>query len=384
MPLEKPHAPEGATTAVLRFPRLRTSGEVLQSSSRVESVRNLTTENPSGDEGRDAQIVSYPHELFEIGARDILNGDSAEKAQAVGWRYFVAKGDKVVAADVRADRDGKEQVQEITDGPAVARAIDAIEGAGRIHAVVSGKYQLRALSSGGLNLLTLWLKDQEGKDDWFIPVEKTGALKAGHAYKWSELQNRVEQTVRTRLTVDDAEQVPSKVNQQPRAAVTAVPVVPSISNPQPVAAVAPADDLKSRAALYTAVGALVMLGVSAAFLALQVRTGLKDDEWTKYVYLLGILQAIGFSGAGWLWGKEVHREQAMNAEGRASTAAAAAVAAKSDAQKQQQKISDLADVIQAHANASSSDDETGGGVPSRASTRNLRILAEIAGRIRNS
>jgi len=47
-------------------------------------------------------------------------------------------------------------------------------------------------------------------------------------------------------------------------------------------------------------------------------TDAQEPQWTRYVYLLTGVEAIAFAAAGFLFGKEVHREQAQNAEKRAA------------------------------------------------------------------
>ena len=149
-----------------------------------------------------------------------------------------------------------------------------------------------------------------------------------------------------------------------------------------MAAPPPVNDLKTRAALYTAIAALLALGLAGAVVAAAVHAGVDSDRWTKYVYLLGIPQAIGFAGAGWLWGKEVHREQAASAETRATKAVADATAATGEAAKQEQKVANLVSVIQGHADAEP--DDVGGAVGVRGSKSTLKLLAGIAERIHST
>ena len=69
----------------------------------------------------------------------------------------------------------------------------------------------------------------------------------------------------------------------------------------------------------------VLLGIAVALLlaygvTILVLFNLADDSgvdepiWSRYIYLLGGLEAIVFTAVGWLFGREVNRKQAEQAE----------------------------------------------------------------------
>lgn len=69
----------------------------------------------------------------------------------------------------------------------------------------------------------------------------------------------------------------------------------------------------------------VLLGIAVALLlaygvTIFVLFNLADDSgvdepiWSRYIYLLGGLEAIVFTAVGWLFGREVNRKQAEQAE----------------------------------------------------------------------
>jgi hypothetical protein len=70
--------------------------------------------------------------------------------------------------------------------------------------------------------------------------------------------------------------------------------------------------LKSAVTLVTAIALIVAGGVLIAFMFQNVAA--TDDEWQRYVYLLSGVEAVVFAAVRWLFGKEVHREQAATAE----------------------------------------------------------------------
>jgi hypothetical protein len=66
-------------------------------------------------------------------------------------------------------------------------------------------------------------------------------------------------------------------------------------------------------------GLAVGFAVFAFFLVDNADT--KDPtEWERWVYVFGAVEALAFTAVGWLFGREVHRERAENAEHRADEA----------------------------------------------------------------
>jgi hypothetical protein len=72
------------------------------------------------------------------------------------------------------------------------------------------------------------------------------------------------------------------------------------------------ENLKSNVALGVAVFILLATTTLIAFLIFHVSTD--EETWKRYTYLLTGVEAVVFAAVGWLFGKEVHREQAEKAE----------------------------------------------------------------------
>lgn len=70
--------------------------------------------------------------------------------------------------------------------------------------------------------------------------------------------------------------------------------------------------------------ALVALYVAGVIVLISFDVGVDDKIWLRIVYAGGGIEAIAFAAAGYLFGKEVHREQADKAEDRAAKAETAA------------------------------------------------------------
>jgi len=107
--------------------------------------------------------------------------------------------------------------------------------------------------------------------------------------------------------------------------------------------------MKDNLALFVAVIALVALGAGGSYLASQIAAS--DLHWARLQYLFGAIEAVAFAAAGWLWGKEVHREPASKAF--------AALEAKGEATG---KLKTLADAVVANVGAINQvHDDIGGG-----------------------
>jgi hypothetical protein len=97
-----------------------------------------------------------------------------------------------------------------------------------------------------------------------------------------------------------------------------------------------------------AVVAIVILLAYFGFLAyMWTFTKSEEPQWTRSVYLLTGIEAIAFAAAGFLFGKEVHREQAQTAEKRAQSSEDRAVVAEKGMTEETTKGRDLVKAIEA-------------------------------------
>lgn len=96
------------------------------------------------------------------------------------------------------------------------------------------------------------------------------------------------------------------------------------------------DDAKTPAwreslAAVVAVCALFLFLVLVILMFLQ--RGTSDTAWSRLVYLLTGVEAVAFAGAGWVFGKEVHRAEAQRAEEQVQTEQNRADHAENDARQ---------------------------------------------------
>jgi len=96
--------------------------------------------------------------------------------------------------------------------------------------------------------------------------------------------------------------------------------------------------------------AVVAVCFLLAFLVLVIlmftQRGGSETAWSRLVYLLTGVEAVAFAGAGWVFGKEVHRAQAQHAEARASQAETDARQASKDAETERLRGVRMAQAVQ--------------------------------------
>lgn len=93
---------------------------------------------------------------------------------------------------------------------------------------------------------------------------------------------------------------------------------PPVSTPPPAG---PAGILSGplRDLVSVAVACVALTGFGVFVLALLFMLDLKEVNWTRALYLLNGVEAIAFAAAGYLFGREVNRGRAQNAEELART-----------------------------------------------------------------
>lgn len=68
------------------------------------------------------------------------------------------------------------------------------------------------------------------------------------------------------------------------------------------------------------VAVLLLVFYVVFLLSLRQQIEAEELQWTRWIYLLSGVEAIAFAAAGYLFGKEVHRQQAENASQQAQDA----------------------------------------------------------------
>jgi hypothetical protein len=107
---------------------------------------------------------------------------------------------------------------------------------------------------------------------------------------------------------------------------------------------------KTTAATIAAIVAIVGFAVLLIFMVGLI--GAEEKVWTRASFLLNGVEAIAFAAAGFLFGKEVHREQAEKAEKRADDSGKQASDAEKRAADAEAKGTALVGIIKAKAEGS--------------------------------
>jgi hypothetical protein len=128
-----------------------------------------------------------------------------------------------------------------------------------------------------------------------------------------------------------------------------------------------------------AIVALVCFAGAVGFMFSVVVT---DDEkqWARYTYVYAGIEAVAFAAAGFLFGREVHRERAEKAESRATDAEHRATDAKTQAAGAETKGRAVADFLEQKASAAPTRGEaySGLGAQGKEMVRDLSDAAQFA------
>jgi uncharacterized membrane protein YsdA (DUF1294 family) len=83
--------------------------------------------------------------------------------------------------------------------------------------------------------------------------------------------------------------------------------------------------------LTNVIACLIIFGYGGFMIYMLGEVSASEGVWTRTAYLLAGYEALAFAAAGYLFGKEVHRQQAEKAEDRAKVAQKEADSAKDSA-----------------------------------------------------
>lgn len=147
--------------------------------------------------------VAAPHDIYNLPLSALVEPAALDSAEQVGRRCLVTSQGEPIATVELPDPSGEEGVVT-TQGrftKATADALGAIEGSSEVD---DGDYDLRMLRVPSLYLMALWLKDRDGENDIFVPLEPAPPeLEAGTHYSWDDLQALLREPAARLLEDDD-------------------------------------------------------------------------------------------------------------------------------------------------------------------------------------
>ncbi|MBS0171935.1 MAG: hypothetical protein JSR62_16425 [Nitrospira sp.] len=158
MPLHSPAPPQQATDAV---------------HSRFQAFAQKGFRSPALRAADPAQLtLTQPHQVFVLGADDLVAGRGLEAAKPSRWRYLVQARDKIIAAAsvIPTGTGDVHAFSHISEGPFVASTAEALEFV-RLHPeLTAGDFELRLLQVPALHTMAVWLHPQAGKGDLLLPL----------------------------------------------------------------------------------------------------------------------------------------------------------------------------------------------------------------------
>lgn len=146
------------------------------------------------------------------------------------------------------------------------------------------------------------------------------------------------------------------------------------------------ENLRGIVAVFVAVVLLLGFGALVWFLVTQAGSA-AEGTWSRFVYLFGSAEALVFTAVGWLFGREVNRQAAQNAEARADQATGRAESATHEAAQEEAKGRALKAAVEARAAETPAgagrveEKSIVGGGPSSPSPDPVRELADFARRL---
>jgi hypothetical protein len=122
--------------------------------------------------GPSSLAISTPHRVAFLALNRIRPGMSLRSAvQKKGWRFFVHRGDKVVATvNSSTNSNGRHGFSNITVGPFVRGTRRAILCAESLEPVKKGRFEPLYLQVPGIHLVSLWLRNLERDADLIMPI----------------------------------------------------------------------------------------------------------------------------------------------------------------------------------------------------------------------
>jgi hypothetical protein len=106
------------------------------------------------------------------------------------------------------------------------------------------------------------------------------------------------------------------------------------------------DVMAGGVAIFAVLGFAALITLLAILLSKPMMDAM---EWERYTYLLTGVETITFTAIGWLFGKEVHREQAQQADLRADQTQQIAMVATGNAAEEKTKGRMIAKTVMEHA-----------------------------------
>ncbi|MGE0456107.1 MAG: hypothetical protein AB7O37_22845 [Vicinamibacteria bacterium] len=154
-----------------------------------------------------AQEVLFPHRVFVVSKRDILEGHPEEGARPTAWRYVIDTESEAPTAAEVADHADFHRLAKIVEGPLAQGTMDWVA---RLQADESAsELELNALRVPELGVFALWLRGPDGSSERFIPLRAPASLGEEETFEPKAWWDRLKALAEDDETFDDRPEVPA-------------------------------------------------------------------------------------------------------------------------------------------------------------------------------
>jgi len=124
-----------------------------------------------GDERVD---VAAPHMLYTVDLDELIEHRSLTTARPAAWRYLIVKDDTLVGSAELAtgkDKYSAERLASTSQSPFDEETNIVLAVASALPEVERGSFEVGVLRIPAIYVMALWLRDQEGTANLFIPMK---------------------------------------------------------------------------------------------------------------------------------------------------------------------------------------------------------------------
>lgn len=147
--------------------------------------------------------ASAPHQVYSVGAGDVVAGRLLVAALLTGWRYIVLEGERpLLAAELSFAADGRLEFSHANDGPFVGATLKGVRVAEGLAEIRGGDFELRLLEVPGLSLAALWFHAAARELLMPLPPVLKG-LRPYHLYDEEALLAAIRPTAARRMEIRD-------------------------------------------------------------------------------------------------------------------------------------------------------------------------------------
>jgi hypothetical protein len=145
-----------------------------------------------------------PHEVYDIGLKELVDGEGLKAAKPVGWRVLVLQGNTPVAAVEYSAAGGgaPASFKSANEGVFVRGTVLGISMAEGLPQLKNEDYELRLLQIPSIYLIALWLQSKD--ENLFVPLDPApGRFKALNSYSEAAFFELAAELAKGRIGVDD-------------------------------------------------------------------------------------------------------------------------------------------------------------------------------------